>query len=303
MTDPTRPTRLADPADPLPVIEAHLATWSRGFDLPPRLVHAVEYALLGGGKRTRPLLAWHASLAAGGTGHDALDAALAVELVHCFSLVHDDLPAMDDDDLRRGKPTLHRHAGEASAILAGDAMLALAFGVIADRSPTPALAAALAHELAQGSAGMIAGQIYDTLGGLPQGLDPESQARHIHERKTGALIVAACRMGARCGLHASGRADDRGVLPLITEYARAVGLMFQIADDLIDVEQPHDHAGKRTNKDKDAGKVTYPGVMGVAAARERLDRLHARALDRAAALGSNGQGLALLADSLARRTR
>lgn len=287
---------MAQRPDPLLLIEDALSRAADAPDAPESLRHAVRYALLGGGKRLRPLLAWHSAVAAGGTGPESLPAAVAVELIHAFSLVHDDLPALDNDDIRRGRPTLHRHAGEAMAILAGDAMLTRAFELLVRDVPAP-LGQRLAAELAQGTSGMIAGQVYDTLGGMPAGLSDAQRVALVHRNKTGALIRASCRMGAMLTPGA-----DHALGP-ITAYGEAIGLMFQIVDDLIDVEQPPEHAGKRTGKDFQAGKITYPGVLGVDRSRAEVHRLAHAAMDAIAPLGPNAGGLADLCGILARRTR
>jgi len=265
--------------------------------LPANLHDAVIYSLLGPGKRLRPLLAWRSCQAAGGDGPESLPAAAAVELVHAFSLVHDDLPAMDDDDLRRGRPTLHKHTSEAMAILAGDGMLTFAFGILTDRITDGRLAARLCAELARGATAMIVGQVYDTLGAAGDPLPPDQQLARIHANKTGALIKASCRMGALCA-HASDR-----TLSIIDAYADAVGLMFQVVDDILDVTQHEGHVGKRTGKDAQAGKLTYPGALGLDAARTHVTRLEAEALKAAAQLGKPGEPLAQLAREMATRTR
>jgi len=300
---PTIPDILA----PLATIEAHLARrpalLGRGTTdgLPDTLVDAAAYALLGPGKRLRPLLAWHACVAAGGRGESSLPAGTALEMVHAFSLVHDDLPALDDDDLRRGRPTLHRHAGEAMAILVGDALLAGAFESLADDADLePSARLALVRELAGATGAMIGGQVWDTLGGLPPTPDAEAALRLIHRNKTGALIRAACRMGAMCAPPGA-RAD--AALPALTAFAERVGLCFQIVDDLLDVTQTAEHAGKRTGKDAQAGKTTYPGVLGIDASRVEAARLHREAIAALKPLGPSAAGLTLLADHLCDRTR
>lgn len=279
-------------------VEAYLAAYVGGLDLPGSLVEAVRYALLGGGKRLRPVLCWYASIAAGGSGEDCLAGAAAVELIHAFSLVHDDLPAMDDDDLRRGKPTLHLHAGEPMAILAGDAMLTLAFDVVVrDAGLSDASRVAIMSELTGGTTGMIAGQVYDTLGGLDDDLDDLAKLGAIHHNKTGALLRAACRIGV---VAASG---SEKALAEISAYADAVGLMFQIVDDLIDVEQSAEHTGKRTGKDEDAGKLTYPALLGIEESWKEVGRLSEEAGVAAGRLGGAGKPLVELARYMARRTR
>ena len=259
---------------------------------------AARYAALGGGKRLRPALTLLCAQACGDDGASALSAAAAVELVHAFSLVHDDLPCMDDDDLRRGRPTLHVHAGEAAALLAGDAMLNAAYWTLARSVPDAALAARLTLELAEASGRMIDGQTLDTLGGFDAGTTgDEARLRLIHRWKTGALLRSACRMGA-----ITARATDTQ-LAAITTYAEALGLMFQVVDDLIDVEQSTEQAGKRTGKDADAGKLTFPGVLGVDASRAEVANLLETALGAVASLGPAAADLADLAKVLASRTR
>lgn len=277
-------------------IEAALGAVIDDAGLPGNLAEACRYAVLGGGKRLRPMLAWRACEAVGAPGDRAVWAGCAVELVHAFSLVHDDLPAMDDDDLRRGRPTLHRHAGEAMAILAGDQLLTLAFAALTRHGREGALSARLLGELVEGTTGMIAGQVYDTLGGHEGAWDGVRQVRETHRRKTGALIRAACRMGAIAG------GAEGAALEGVTRYGEAVGLMFQVVDDLIDVTQSSEHAGKRTGKDADAGKLTYPGVLGVEASREEVARLRIEALAAVEVLGPGADGLRRLCERMAVRT-
>lgn len=326
-TTPAKPTpapsQATDPEkwrslfSPLRVIEDALARElaPRPPSQPVALLEAVQYAALGPGKRLRPLLAWHACEAISSPGERSLPAGLALELVHAFSLVHDDLPAIDNDDVRRGRPTLHKHAGEPMAILAGDALLTRAFELLAffplDSSvPTrllaerdaaePAQRLALLRELASATSAMVAGQVWDTCAGLPPHLSPIEQLRLIHANKTGALIRAACRMGAMCAapLH-----PDDPRLTAITAYAEAVGLMFQIVDDLLDVTQSAEHTGKRTHKDADAGKLTYPAVLGVEGSWTEVERLHNAALHALQPLLPHARSLADLAEYLSQRTR
>ena len=302
---PSLPPRITEPLAQIDrALEAFVAT----SPLADNLRDAVRYALLGGGKRLRPLLAWHCSIAAG--AHDgavSLPACVAVELIHAFSLVHDDLPAMDDDDLRRGRPTLHIHAGEAMAILAGDAMSVLAYRALepgAVPAPSPAdqpPLMSLIRELTAGTLGMIVGQVFGTLGGTPhQPPGPSADAERvaiIHRHKTGALIRASCRMGALLG-----GADDQ-TLDAVTRYAESAGLLFQIVDDILDVTQSHEHLGKRSGKDADAGKATFPGVLGLEGAMAAAAREHAHAREAAETLGPGAAALAILADYMAGRTR
>ncbi len=299
-----KPRRGRDPSAfvfaPLPAIEAMLERSTGVRGAPEALADAVRYSLIGGGKRLRPLLAWHCAEAVGGRGRDAAPALVAVEYVHAFSLVHDDLPAIDNDDLRRGRPTLHIHAGEAMAILAGDAMLNNAFATLARAKFPAALVRLLMEELSGATSAMIAGQVYDTLGGLPESLPAIRRLQLVHRNKTGALLRAACRMGALCAIGPRPR-DKR--LAVITRYADAIGLMFQIVDDLIDVQQSSEHTGKRTQKDADKGKLTYPGVLGVDASRTEIQRLHAKARRAVRELGRPAEPLRVLADLMATRTR
>ncbi|MEZ6243047.1 MAG: polyprenyl synthetase family protein [Phycisphaerales bacterium] len=294
--------------EPAGAVDVFLAEYLDAAGLAPGLDDAVRYALLGGGKRIRPTLAWWCAVACGAPGETTLPAGGAIELVHAFSLVHDDLPAMDDDDLRRGRPTLHVHAGEAMAILAGDAMLTLAFGAL--RRPAPGAEALpgdvvsrLVEELVRGTTGMIDGQVYDTLGGLDASLDDAARLEAIHSRKTGALIRAACRMGTILGAHHAGM--DRGAadeaLARLTRYGEAVGLMFQIVDDLLDVEATHEQTGKRTGKDANKGKLTYPGVFGIERARAEVARLGQEAGEAVRPFGERGRQLRELGEALAVR--
>lgn len=290
-------------AAPLEVIEEHLDRSTRDLPLPGNLLEAVRYALLGGGKRLRPLLAWHACCAAGGTGEDSLPAGIALELIHAFSLVHDDLPALDNDELRRGRPTLHIYAGEPMAILAGDCLMVMAFDSLArtsQRAPAQ-LAARLSGELAGATIAMIGGQVYDTLGGFPAGLVEQQKLELIHRNKTAALIRAACRMGAICA-DPEGPADSVS-LKALTGYGESIGLMFQIVDDLLDVQGTAESIGKRTGKDSAAGKLTYPGLLGVEASRAEVARLEGVAVGSLEPLGERAHPLVDLCRYLARRAR
>ncbi|MFG0285043.1 MAG: polyprenyl synthetase family protein [Phycisphaerales bacterium JB039] len=261
-----------------------------------RMVEACRYAVLGAGKRLRPALVLQSCRAAGGTEQAALPAAVAVEFVHAFSLVHDDLPSMDDDDLRRGRPTLHIAMGEATALLAGDLLLCEALAHLVRHTPDPQLAAGLVHELTDATARMISGQSWDTTGQLPAGLDDLGRLRLIHEHKTGALIRASCRMG---GLWAGA---DAGAMQTLTQYGDILGLLFQITDDILDAEGSVEQTGKRTRKDAAAGKLTYPGVLGLPAAHREARRLCDEACAAAGAL-ARGEGLAALARMVGDRSR
>ena len=241
-----------------------------------RLYAAMRYSVFNGGKRIRPLLAYAACEALGGAAQQADGAACAVELIHAYSLVHDDLPAMDDDDLRRGQPTTHKAFDEATAILAGDGLQSLAFAVLASDQRNPqnadvrlSMFSALAD--AAGPAGMVGGQAID-LGSVGQQLQqPALEIMHCH--KTGALIEASVRLGAL----ASGRSDERSLAALST-YARAVGLAFQVQDDILDVESDTATLGKTQGKDQANDKPTYPALLGLEAARQYAFELRDQAL-------------------------
>lgn len=302
MSNPSTPPADQPPPHltaPTAKVDAYLEAYVASLDCPAALREAIRYALLGGGKRLRPLLAWHACVAVGGTGELSLPAGAAVELIHAFSLVHDDLPGLDNDDMRRGRATLHKKTSEAMAILAGDAMLTMAFELITERVRPEAVAARLSAELARGTSGMITGQVYDTLAGFPDGLNDEQKLRLVHRNKTGALIRAACRMGA---ISASPTLPTAS-LEAIATYGDAVGLMFQIVDDLIDATQTSEHAGKKTGKDQDAGKLTYPGVIGLDRSRAEVERSLKAALDALAPLGEPARPLRELAAYMAIRTK
>lgn len=276
-------------AAPLPVIERYLARTLNEADIPASLRIAMEYAALGGGKRLRPLLAWHACEAAGGEGEASLPACAALEFVHCFSLVHDDLPALDNDDLRRGRPTLHVHAGEAMAILAGDALLTdalalLATGPTAEQAVRGRLVSELA--LAAGAGGMVGGQVLDIAEDRPAQLD---YLVRLHRMKTGALIKASCRMGA-----IAGRGDEAAV-NAAELYGDAIGLAFQIADDLLDVTASAEVLGKPTGADAAAGRHTFPAVVGLEASKKMAQDHVARAVDAVKLLEPEPGPLAALA--------
>ncbi|ODS63999.1 MAG: geranyl transferase [Arenimonas sp. SCN 70-307] len=253
-------------------VEARLEAALPASDESPQGLHrAMRHAVLGGGKRLRPMLVYAAG-AATGADESLLDApAAAVELVHAFSLVHDDLPAMDDDELRRGRPTVHVAFDEATAILAGDALQALGFSVLAEESRAPdALRVAWLATLARatGAAGMCGGQALDMDGtGAALAL---AELERLHALKTGALIRAAVRLGALAG-----RADA-GTLAALDDYASALGLAFQIRDDLLDIEASSEQLGKTAGKDAAQAKSTYPALLGVDGAKAALARQVAR---------------------------
>ena len=248
-------------------------------DEPQRVHAAIRWSVFAGGKRFRPGLLLATGQTFGARTDDLLSTACALEMIHTYSLIHDDLPSMDDDDLRRGRPTCHIKFGEATAILAGDALQALAFQTIAeDETLAPALRVRLTAEIARAAGtpeGMVAGQAHD--------LDAESRAvtreelERIHRRKTGALIRAA----ARCGTMIAGANETD--LDAVTEYANNLGLLFQITDDLLDVTATAKDLGKTPGKDARSRKATYPAVFGIAATQEQSKAIHhatCSALDR-----------------------
>lgn len=265
-------------------------------DCPPRLREAMAYSLLAGGKRLRPLLAMVACEACGGDPYAALPAGCALEMVHTYSLIHDDLPAMDDDDLRRGRPTNHKVYGEALAILAGDALLTLAFEVVARDVQPGRIAAECCADLASaaGECGMVAGQVVD-LEAETTGVKDVAHLESIHRRKTGRLLTSGLTMGGRIA------GADAPTLARLEEYGRCVGLAFQIADDLLDVSGDAEKMGKGVQKDADLGKLTYPGLLGVDESRRRLWSLLDIAKQQAASFGTHGAKLAALADFVGKR--
>jgi len=264
---------------------------------PAGLGEAMRYAVLGGGKRLRPLLVLASCAAVGGDRFAAIRAACSVELIHAYSLVHDDMPCMDDDVMRRGKPTTHVAYGEAQAMLAGDAMQALAFEVLTpDTGIPPALQARLCSLLARsaGHDGMAGGQAID-LASIGKQLD-ECTLRDMHRRKTGVLLQASVMMGAACG-PASAQATKS-----LSDYGAALGLAFQVVDDILDVTQDSEVLGKTAGKDQDANKPTYVSVLGLDAARALAQQLRAEAKAALVATGlADVSHLSLLADSVVER--
>jgi geranylgeranyl diphosphate synthase type II len=255
----------------------------------PVTIHrAARYSLFAGGKRIRPVLVLASGEAVGGTREELMPLACAVEMIHTYSLVHDDLPAMDDDDLRRGKPTSHKVFGEAVAILAGDALLTRAFGLLAEvpegwddvRVRRRLRATAILGE-ACGTTGLIGGQVMD-LESERQTIDAGALER-LHRAKTGALLSACVRGGAMLG-GASATDLDR-----LSRYASAIGLAFQVVDDVLDATEDAAHLGKTAGKDEAAGKATYVSVHGLEKARALASSLRQKALDAIAPLGSRGE--------------
>jgi len=264
---------------------------------PAGLGHAMRYGVLDGGKRVRPLLVLAAAQAVGGLHEAALRAAVAVELIHAYSLIHDDMPCMDNDVMRRGKPTVHVQYGEAQAMLAGDAMQALAFEVLTpDVGVPPELQAKLCSLLARsaGHAGMAGGQAID-LASIGVALD-EHALRDMHRRKTGALLQASVLMGASCG------SVDANAWRSLTDFGSAIGLAFQVVDDILDVTQASETLGKTAGKDLHHNKPTYVSVLGIDAARRHAAELRDQAQAALARSGlTDAAWLSLLADKVVER--
>jgi geranylgeranyl diphosphate synthase, type II len=269
---------------------------------PAPVVDAMAYSLFAPGKRLRPLLVMLACEAARGSADESLPAACAVEMIHTYSLVHDDLPAMDDDDLRRGLPTCHKRFGEALAILAGDALLTAAFEVLAS-GYSARTAAVSCVELARGAGalGMVGGQTLDLIAEgriedpspvlappslLGKGAGGLGSLEDLHARKTGALFRSALRLGVYAAQGERREDADPDTLAAADRYAAAFGLLFQVTDDLLDVESTADKAGKRVGKDAARGKLTYPGLLGVEESRRKAAELGRQAAAAAEQLGS-----------------
>jgi geranylgeranyl diphosphate synthase type II len=275
-------------------------------EAPRPLAEAMGYSLFAPGKRLRPLLTVLACEAVGGTMSVALPAASAVEMIHTYSLIHDDLPAMDDDDLRRGQPACHKVYGEALAILAGDALLTAAFEVLAGGYSSQ-VAAVCCLELARasGSTGMVAGQVLDLAAEERIALSYEPNLaflRQIHRRKTGALIRVALRLGVYVGMGDLSESTAAAVERMDC-FGEAFGLAFQVTDDLLDVESTTERTGKRVGKDAVRGKLTYPGLLGIAASREHARELVAEAIGAVQGFGTAGETLVELAKAVIDRDR
>ncbi len=272
-----------------------------GEDILPQTLHqAIRYSVLNGGKRTRPLLTYATGQALG-LSEDVLDApACAVEFIHVYSLIHDDLPAMDNDDLRRGKPTCHKAYDEATAILAGDALQALAFEILANDPSIEADASARLKMIttltrASGSQGMVGGQAID-LGSVGRKLTlPELENMHIH--KTGALIRASVNLAALS------KSDlDPCVAKKLDHYAKCIGLSFQVKDDILDIESDTATLGKTQGKDIDNDKPTYPALLGMAGAKQKAQELHEQAVESLAGFGGEADLLRDLSLYIIERT-
>src|SRR3984893_8594955 len=279
-------------------IDRALRRWVPEESAQPESIHkAMRYSLFAGGKRIRPILCIAAAHAVSDSPAGIESAACALELIHTYSLIHDDLPALDNDDLRRGRPTCHKVFGEAIAILAGDALLTLAFQVLAQLDCEPARTISMIAELALASGtvnGMIGGQVHDL----------EGEAKHptaalleaIHHAKTGALLKASLRIG---GIYAG--ADDRQ-LHALSCYGEHIGLAFQIVDDVLDVEQPSEALGKTAGKDAKQQKITFPAVYGLERSREMAEQERIAARLALRPFDERAERLRKLADYIVRRT-
>lgn len=294
--DEALPARLARNADAIEALLDRLLGFEDGpgeIARPQRLLAAMRHGALGGGKRLRPFLVVETARLFGASEAQALRAGAAVELLHCYSLVHDDLPSMDDDDTRRGRPTVHKAFDEATAILAGDALLTLAFEVMADpathQSGEVRAALVLCLARASGLGGMVGGQMLDLAAEgrfepAPRALG-EPEIRRLQAMKTGALLRASVEIGGLIG------GADTTALEALKRYGRAVGAAFQVADDILDVEATPEELGKATAKDADKGKATLVSALGLDAAKRERDRLRDEAI---AALTDFGEEAGML---------
>ena len=285
-------------ADARRLVDAALDRYS---DLPPdcpaQLREAIRYSLLAPCKRLRPTLVLFAADACGSSWEAALPAACAVEMIHTYSLIHDDLPAMDNDDLRRGRPTCHKAFGEALAILAGDALLALAFEVMTREIPDADVAARCCGALAvaAGATALVGGQSDDLAVEFTDG--DLAALEHVHRRKTGAMFVASLRLGGYVAA-----ADDVRQAAL-ERFGQKIGLAFQITDDLLDVDGDEAMLGKRVGKDSKQGKLTFPGLLGIDESRRRAQGLVDEASAALAPLGEDRSRLDALAHFVVERNR
>ncbi len=274
----------------------------RETELPHSVHKAMRYSIFAGGKRVRPILMMAACQVVGGETERAIPAACAMEMIHTYSLIHDDLPAMDNDDFRRGNPTNHKVFGEAIAILAGDALLTEAFKLASDRrfavGCEPSGLLAVIHEIAScaGSYGMVGGQVIDMESEGRQDIDLAT-VQYIHTHKTGALIKASVVAGALLG----GAAGPQ--LAAITRYGEAAGLAFQIADDILDIEGTTEEIGKDAGSDEARGKATYPAVMGLAAAKKEAQAMMDEALRALEIFGAEADTLRDIARYIVQRRK
>ena len=267
-------------------------------DINRDLKDALKYTLGAPGKRVRSVLVlWCCELISGKVNRNAEMASAAIEMVHTYSLIHDDLPAMDDDDMRRGLPTCHRAFDEATAILAGDALLTLAFEILASEIDEPAVAIKLIGQLARdaGASGMIAGQMADLK--AQESAGTKQTLEYIHINKTAKMFRCAAAMGAICG------GASKKQLDCLCEYGLKIGLAFQIADDILDVSASSEHLGKTAGKDVKAAKCTYPAVVGLEKARELQEKLTSEAAAILKPFGKKAETLRQFAVALMERTR
>jgi geranylgeranyl diphosphate synthase type II len=288
-----------------PQIEAHRKLVDKALErycefdseCPDQLGEAIRYCLLAPGKRIRPLLTLAAVEACGGNVADAIPAACAVEMIHNYSLIHDDLPAMDDDELRRGRPTCHIKFGEANAILAGDALIPMAFETIACgiQPADVALECSRLLAVASGPANLVGGQADDLA--CEFGARDREMLERIHRRKTGALLTVSIEMGAVVA-----KADESKRNSLV-DYGKHLGLAFQIVDDLLDFRGSQTKMGKRTGKDADRGKLTYPSVLGETESENYLNEIVVRAIEAIEPFGETAKPLELLAKFVVSRSQ
>ncbi|MEC9488343.1 MAG: farnesyl diphosphate synthase [Halanaerobium sp.] len=278
------------------LIDEYLSKYFQQLEAPALIKEAMAYSIEAGGKRLRPILVMEGSVLVGGDPRDVLPVGAALEMIHTYSLIHDDLPCMDDDDLRRGKPTSHKVYGEAMATLAGDALLTQAFHLLAEFSrQEPQIGLEIIAEVARaaGAAGMVGGQVLDiTSEGKEIGLE---ELRRLHRLKTGALFRASLRSGA---LAAAANPEE---LEGITLFAEAFGLLFQITDDLLDVIGDSEKMGKVAGRDEELQKATYPGLLGLEQAKDMADVVLADALRALEPFGSRAEFLGELANYVRQR--
>jgi geranylgeranyl diphosphate synthase, type II len=275
-------------------IEDYLAAQQ---DIEPQIKKAISYALKAPGKRIRAaMVLWCCELCEGGINKDAINAAIAVEMIHTYSLVHDDLPAMDDDDLRRGQPSCHKAFSESTAILTGDALLTMAFELLASEISEDSIATRLIKILSQaaGPAGMIAGQMADIAGQGQQGCLED--LRYIHKNKTAKMFAAAAAAGAICGKAAESQIES------LYNYGLKIGLGFQVADDILDISSTSEKLGKTAGKDSQQGKTTYPSVIGMERSKKIASEIAEQAIAELNDFDSSADTLRQLALELVKRT-
>lgn len=280
------------------LIDDHLARAVTDTSIPERLREAMKYSLDAGGKRIRPILAIAGAESVGGKAQHVMPLAIALEMVHTFSLIHDDLPAMDDDDLRRGRPTNHKVFGEAMAILAGDALFAEAFSLVAaSRDVDPTILVEVIRDLAHasGGRGMTGGQAIDMMATGKK--ISEKELEEIHRHKTGALLTIPAVLGAKL----SGASASH--ITALEKYGRALGLAFQITDDILDIEGNQDEIGKDVGSDVMGGKATYPAVIGIERARARAKSLVDEAFSALADFGDGADPLRSIVRYVVERRR